>query len=136
MSVALTRALAGFGAVAALFGLAVFAIEASSGRTRESRASATHALELAPDRAGGLRVLATPWAHVKIDGQLVEITPFARPIPLSAGRHWVTLSHPDAVASIERQIDIVAGETVTLDVTMNMAPDDAGPATPTKEPLR
>ena len=85
-----------------------------------------HMLELVPEHAGGLRVVATPWAHVRVDGQLVETTPFARAIPLAAGKHFVTLTHPDAPSAVEREIEIVAGETVTLDVVMNLAADDAG----------
>src|SRR5262249_7095807 len=53
-------------------------------------------LQLAPESAGALRVVATPWAEVKVDGQYVDTTPFARAIPLAPGKHWVTLRHPDA----------------------------------------
>jgi serine/threonine-protein kinase len=125
-SIGMARALLGFGALSLLFVLAAAGIEASSGRVREARGAGAHALELAPEHAGGLRVVASPWAYVKVDGQLVETTPFARAIPLTAGRHWVTLSHPDAVSPIERQIDIAPGETVTLDVTLSVFADDAG----------
>src|SRR3712207_7983834 len=52
------------------------AIEASNAQARESRNVGSHPLELAPDHAGGLRVVATPWAYVRVDGQLVETTPF------------------------------------------------------------
>ena len=82
------------------------------------------ALALSPEHAGGLRVVATPWAHVRVDGELVETTPFARAIPLSAGKHFVTLTHPDAESKVEREITIVAGETMMLDVTLNV--EDAG----------
>jgi serine/threonine-protein kinase len=79
------------------------------------------ALELSPAQPGYLRVLARPWAHVVIDGQQVDTTPFARAIPLAAGVHHVTLRHP--AASDERRIvRIVAGERVVLDVTMNIRP--------------
>ena len=122
----LGRALLGFVAVAAVFVGGVVAIEAGNAQAREARNAGSRALELAPERAGGLRVVATPWAHVRVDGQLVETTPFARPIPLAVGKHFVTLTHPDAPSAIEREIDIVAGETVTLDVSMNLSADDAG----------
>jgi hypothetical protein len=79
-----------------------------------------------PDKSGGgLRVVATPWAHVKVDGQEVETTPFARAIPLSPGSHWVTLTHPDAVP-IEREVIVTAGEIVSLDVTMGIEGLDGG----------
>lgn len=104
-------------------------IEGTSAQAREAheaRNAGSQALELAPKHAGGLRVVATPWAHVRIDGQLVETTPFSRPIPLAAGKHWVMLDHPDAIASVDREVTIVAGEVMTLDVTMNLGSEDAG----------
>ena len=59
----------------------------------------------------------------------METTPFARAIPLPAGKHFVRLSHPDAPA-VDREIDVVAGEIVMLDVTMTLGgpggPEDAG----------
>ncbi len=124
----LSRVLLGFFVIAAVFLAAAMAIEgSSSSRERQgARRGKSGALELAPESAGGLRVVATPWAHVRVDGQLVETTPFARPIPLAAGKHWVTLTHPEAVAPVEREIAIVPGEVVTLDVTMSVGLDDAG----------
>jgi serine/threonine-protein kinase len=105
----------------------------------------TSRLELAPMRAGYLRVVADPWAHVIVDGERVETTPFARAIPLSAGTHYVRLEHPNAPTE-RRTIVLAAGETVLLDVKMKVTtastdaagvelvtPTDAGidvPATP------
>ncbi|MBX3260124.1 MAG: serine/threonine protein kinase [Labilithrix sp.] len=129
-SIGLGRALLGFAVVTALFTAGAVANESRGARARDARSAGARALELAPEHAGGLRVVATPWAHVRVDGQLVETTPFARPIPLGAGRHFVTLSHPDAPSSVEREVDIVAGEIVTLDVTMNVSPEDAGKDAP------
>jgi hypothetical protein len=37
----------------------------------------------------------------------------------------VTLSHPDATP-IEREVEIVAGETMTLEVTLDVSAEDAG----------
>jgi serine/threonine-protein kinase len=76
-------------------------------------------LELVPDSPAYLRVVAEPWADVVIDGQKVETTPFARPIPLRAGIHYVRLEHPHAPAE-RRTIDLAPGETVLLDVTMKV----------------
>lgn len=123
--------LAALGAVA----MALGGIIQYTGRTGAHRVAAgTRPLELLPARAGGLRVLATPWAEVWVDGELVDTTPFARPIPLAAGTHYVTLKHPSAPPE-KRTVTIVAGETITLDVTMDVAapaaapaPADAGPA--------
>lgn len=120
------RALAGQVAVLAVFVAGVLAIEGGSA-ARGSLEPGNRPLELLPAEAGGLRVLASPWAHVRVDGQQVETTPFARPIPLSAGKHWITLTHPDA-PPVEREIVITTNETVTLDVTMAVgaAAGDAG----------
>jgi serine/threonine-protein kinase len=99
----------------------------------------TRPLELVPSAPGYLRVLATPWAEVWIDGQRVDTTPFARAIPLPPGMHYVTLVHPSAPVE-KRTIAIAAGETRTIDVVLavpDLAPkDDAGahePSTPTAE---
>lgn len=81
-------------------------------------------LPLVPDNAAFLRVLATPWAEVWVDGQMVEVTPFAKPIPIAAGVHYVTLKHP-AADSIERKIEPKKNETVTLDVSFDV-PTDGG----------
>ena len=98
-------------------------------------------LPLVPDDPAYLRVLANPWAEVWVDGQLVEVTPFAKPIPISAGLHYVTLKHP-AGEDIERKIDPKKAETVTLDVSFDITTDggyeivvDAGleAATPLEE---
>ncbi len=113
------RALGGQAVVLGLFAAGIFAIEGGP-LARESRGAIGPSLELLPERAGGLRVLASPWAYVRVDGQQVETTPFARPIPLPAGRHWISLSHPDA-PSVEREVLVAENETVTLDVTMMVA---------------
>lgn len=96
------------------------AIRFVSRTTSEDSASiARGPLELVPSRPGYLRVVARPWAHVIIDGQQVETTPFARAIALSAGTHHVTLRHP-AAPDERRVIKLSAGERVVLDVTMNV----------------
>jgi serine/threonine-protein kinase len=79
----------------------------------------TTRLELAPDDAASLRVVATPWAHVFVDGQQVATTPFAVPIPLRPGTHHVRLDHPKA-PSEHRTVTLVPGETILLDVTLKI----------------
>jgi eukaryotic-like serine/threonine-protein kinase len=116
------RVIAGQGLVLLAFVIGVFAIEGGSA-ARSSGEVGTRRLELLPDQGGGLRILATPWAAVRVDGQPVETTPFARPIPLTPGKHWITLTHPDA-PPVEREVTVAPGETVTLDVTMVLK--DAG----------
>jgi hypothetical protein len=56
---------------------------------------------------------------VFIDGQKVETTPFAHPIALAAGTHYVRFEHPNAPVE-RRTIQIVAGETLLLDVEMQL----------------
>jgi serine/threonine-protein kinase len=120
------RVIAGHVLVLIAFVIGVLAIEGGSSFARAGKDPATHAHELAPGESGGLRVLATPWAYVRVDGEQVETTPFARPIPLSPGKHWITLVHPEAPA-VEREVTVVTGEVVTLDVTMSVGTlEDAG----------
>ena len=76
-------------------------------------------LELVPRRVGFLRVVADPWAHVFVDGQRVDTTPFARPVPLEAGVHYVKLEHPQAPTE-RRTVQIALGETLLLDVKMKL----------------
>lgn len=78
-------------------------------------------LALSPRRPAYLRVVADPWAHVIVDGQRIDTTPFARAIPLAAGTHYVRLEHPNA-ATERRTITLIPGETVLLDVKMRLDP--------------
>jgi hypothetical protein len=100
---------------------------------REGQAAGARPLELVPPSPGYLRVLATPWAEVWIDGQRIDETPFARRIPLSPGTHYVTLVHPNAPVE-KRTIAVVSGETRTVDVVMGVPPlalkDDGASALP------
>jgi serine/threonine-protein kinase len=120
----------------AVLGLAVLGLAAVAGggvlqatARREGLAAGARPLELVPPTPGYLRVLATPWAEVWVDGQQVAVTPFARGIPLPPGKHYVTLVHPNA--SIEKRTAVIApGETRTIDVVMNiseLAPDGTSP---------
>lgn len=92
-------------------------------------------LLLVPERAASLRVLAQPWAHVFVNGQFVDTTPFARAIPLSAGVHHVTLRHP-AAPDERRTIKLSPGERLVLDVAMNVkkAPKPTASALPPPSP--
>lgn len=119
------RAMLGFVVLGALFAAGALAIELSSpSAAAEGSQAGSDPLPLVPARAGGLRVLATPWAHVNVDDAHVETTPFARPIPLSEGRHFVTLSHPDT-PDVRRTVDVVEGQIVTLEITMPL-PEEGG----------
>jgi serine/threonine-protein kinase len=79
--------------------------------------------------AAELRVVAHPWAHVFVDGQQRETTPFARPIRLSAGTHYVRLEHPNAVAE-RRTVSVTAGEAVLLEVDMKVVAPQGSTPTP------
>lgn len=120
-----SRALLGQGLVLVVFVLGVLAIEGGSA-ARGALPSGSGQREFGAEKSGGLRVLATPWAHVRVDGQQVETTPFARPVELAPGKHWVSLIHPDA-PPVEREITVTTGETLMLDVTMAVGSvEDAG----------
>lgn len=127
-------------AVAGLAGLGVVAIAAGvvlqTTARREGQSAGSRPLELVPAAPGYLRVLATPWAEVWIDGQRVDVTPFARALPLPSGTHYLTLVHPNAPVE-KRTFVVQSGETRTIDVVMavpDLAPkDDAGPSEPSAE---
>jgi serine/threonine-protein kinase len=129
----------------AVLGLAVLGLAAVAGggvlqatARREGAAAGARPLELVPPTPGYLRVLATPWAEVWVDGQKVAVTPFARGIPLPPGKHYVTLYHPNA--SVEKRTALIAaGETRTIDVVMNiseLAPDGSSPTAGTSSLVR
>jgi serine/threonine-protein kinase len=133
----LRRTVAGLGVLGALAVGGGIALQATG--VREGQATGSRPLELVPANPGFLRVLATPWAEVWVDGQRADVTPFARPIPLRPGTHYVTLTHPSAPAQ-KRTLVVASGETATIDVVMDLhapeppsaeggvsAPGDAGP---------
>jgi serine/threonine-protein kinase len=117
------RAVAGLAVLGAVAIGGGIALQATA--HREGRTAGAQPLELVPASPGYLRVLATPWAEVWIDGQRIDVTPFARGIPLLPGTHYITLVHPNAPVE-KRTIDIVSGETWTMDVVM--AVHDLSPA--------
>jgi len=82
-------------------------------------ATPSRAAALPQDQALHLRVVASPWAHVLVDGALRETTPFAQPIGLTPGSHVVRLEHPNAPAE-ERTITGHAGQVVLLNVQMHV----------------
>lgn len=66
-----------------------------------------------------LRVVATPWAHVLVDGKHLETTPFARPLLLEPGQHVVRLEHPHAPPE-ERTVNGRSGQAVLLNVQLHV----------------
>ncbi len=105
--------------VVAVAGGAVIQFAARRAEGQASAADARGRLELAPTNPGYLRVVAQPWAHVIVDGQKIDTTPFARPIPLAPGTHYVRLEHPLAPAE-RRTLSVTGGETIVLDVVMQV----------------
>jgi serine/threonine protein kinase len=108
------------------------AVQYAASRSDRSMISGGSRLQLVPANAGQLRVVATPWAHVRINGELVETTPFARPIPLPPGRHYVVLEHPSAPVE-RRVVPLSPAESVLLDVEMKVtrtAPATSKPPPP------
>ena len=119
--------LLGFAGLAVAFAACGGLLQWSARGARAAAEAGSKPLELAPAEAGGLRVLATPWAEVAVDGQRIDETPIGRPIPLAPGPHFVILTHPSAPPE-KRAITIAAGETTTLDVAMKLETNepDAG----------
>ena len=105
--------------VVAVAGGAVIQFAARRTDSASADRDARGRLELAPANPGYLRVVAQPWAHVIVDGQKLETTPFARPIPLAPGTHYVRLEHPLAPTE-RRTLTIAGGETVVLDVVLRV----------------
>jgi serine/threonine-protein kinase len=108
------------GAMLALVIVGGILIHVAFSKEIETRAAVGRGpLELMPTEAGSLKVMARPWATVIVDGQEVDTTPFARPIPLAPGEHHVTLRHP-AAPDERRVVQVGPGERVSLDVTMRI----------------
>ncbi|MBX3182957.1 MAG: serine/threonine protein kinase [Polyangiaceae bacterium] len=127
----LSRALTGLAAmgVLTLLGGVVIQVGSEGGAFSGRSSAGSRGLELRPAEPGFLRVVADPWAHVVIDGERVETTPFAEPIPLSPGTHYVRLEHPQAPTE-RRTITLSPGESVLLDVKLAV-PRPAAPAAST-----
>ncbi|WP_394833805.1 serine/threonine protein kinase [Pendulispora rubella] len=127
----LRRAFIGFAVIGLLIAVGGGALQFSRRGVHDNE-SGDRPLELFPENMGQLRVVVTPWAEVFVDGQRIDTTPFARPIPLSPGTHYVTLMHPSAPMQ-KRAVTIASGETALLDATMDLSglsgggAKDAGP---------
>ena len=112
---------AAFGLVICLLAIAVggVALEVLAKRENDSGGGrkSQELLLLRPENAGFLRLVAEPWAHVIVDGQHVDTTPFAQPVSLSPGTHYIRLEHP-AAPTERRTVALRPGENVLLDVTL------------------
>jgi serine/threonine-protein kinase len=117
----------GFAAILGLGASIGVATQLGDDAARDASRAGEAPLPLAPRDHASLRVLATPWAEVTIDGEHVDTTPFARAIPLAPGTHFVTLTHPEAPPE-QRVIKLAPGEDLLLDVTMRLRTATAGDA--------
>ncbi len=79
------------------------------------RADSSDAAEKQAGETGTLRVNASPWAAVFVDGDSVGATPLSR--PLSPGVHRVTLKNPSFPVHVA-QVDIAASEETPLNVSL------------------
>jgi serine/threonine protein kinase len=104
-------------ASAAIAGTVVYA--GTRVKTKKPEEHTLEANSLPTDEALLLRVVASPWAHVLVDGQHRETTPFAQPIQLTPGKHIVRLEHPFAAAE-ERVVEGTPGQAVLLNVQMHV----------------
>ena len=102
-------------------GLTVLQLVTRRGEAKVGAQGGRGRLELLPQTVAYLRVVAYPWAQVIVDGQFVDTTPFARPIPLGAGTHYVRVEHPNAPAE-RRTVRLAPGETLLIDVSLKVAP--------------
>jgi eukaryotic-like serine/threonine-protein kinase len=115
----------GFAIIGATFSVLAIAAQALFGAPLGTARPGEVPLELAPKDGATLRVLADPWAEVWVDGEKVETTPFARPIPLAPRTHFVTFRHPNAPDEA-REIHPRPGEALLVEVIMRVDPGDAG----------
>ncbi len=138
----LLRATGVYSACFALLAAGGALIQGLSERRESVEPTERGVLELAPADAGYLSCLVNPWAHIIVDGQRVATTPFATPIPLRPGTHYVKLEHPNAPVE-QRVLDVSPGQRITLEVQMQLPPaapepepdlmappQDAGPPSP------
>ncbi len=128
------RALWGLGvaSLAIVGGSILFHAGSSRSAPRPSRALAPS--PSAATAFGALRVVAEPWAHVIVDGRHQETTPFARPIALTPGTHYLRFEHPQAPPE-RRTLQIAAGENVLLSIKMQVQSPDGGAPQPVVQPL-
>ncbi len=90
---------------------------------------------LVPRPKGLMRVVARPWAHVYVDGHLVETTPVAAPIELDSGPHTLVFRNP-FFQDVERKVELPPGRQplvveADLEKRRDSALPDLDPAPPT-----
>lgn len=68
-------------------------------------------------QVGYVQVNAMPWAEVYVDGDLYDVTPFAKPITLLPGKHALEFRN-DYYRSEAREIEVTAGTTEQLQIEL------------------
>jgi eukaryotic-like serine/threonine-protein kinase len=112
--------------------LAGGAVIQSRSPTRTFGAGPSDGLALSPDQPAELRVVVRPWASVYVDGYFVDVTPFARPIPLPAGTHQVVFRHPMAPEE-HRTVKIAENDRAFVEVEMKVPDSPPPPPRPAAE---
>jgi eukaryotic-like serine/threonine-protein kinase len=75
------------------------------------------------EQHGFIRVNATPWAEISIDGQPIGSTPLAKPIELTTGPHVVRFTHA-WYEPVEQTVAVpLAGEDKAVRVTVDFERD-------------
>jgi serine/threonine-protein kinase len=105
-----------------LFGGLVIQLVTSDAGAGPPRPSAGIAAN--PAEAGFLKIVADPWAEVHVNGRHVETTPFANPIALAPGVHYVKLVNP-YFKSVSREITVETGKTIEIVETLALEPVDS-----------
>lgn len=106
----------GLGVLALASGLGIQAM--SGGLTRPDAMVTPTGVALPPERAGHVRFVVDPWAHVEIDGREVLTTPSAQEIALPPGQHFFSLENP-FYQPVNREVLIHEGETVVIEETLS-----------------
>ncbi len=86
-------------------------------RAPSVEAADRRASPVAATAPGFLKVVARPWAEVRVDGELYDTTPFAAPIRLSPGKHTIELVHESLPPRLFKIIS-QPGETKVLNVDL------------------
>jgi serine/threonine-protein kinase len=115
----LRRALYVYSTCAVLLVVGGWAIERHTGNPAPTRTMAVTTSPVSPETAARLACVVTPWADVFVDGRQVETTPFAHPILLSPGVHYLRFDHPDA-PSEHRTVDVAPRQFLELDIEMQL----------------
>jgi tetratricopeptide (TPR) repeat protein len=108
----------------------------------ESPASAPHAsevqqtIDILRTRVGSLAITTNvPGCEISVDDELVGKTPLTEPVLVSIGRRKVVVTH-DGRSDEVRQVDVAAGDTVTLSIVLADPNGRVSAPVPTAAPER